>query len=168
LAHGAVETLVLDYLDVGAMARFFDAKKHGDLQKQATTESDSFFQIKAQIYANLAPRFERAAAPHQSNKVLALTTAILLFKLGYAAHCRADGVQVLGQLGEIWLDLAPFAAARWLLAQGYDPDRLLVVHLEGADHVMARAPLGAVAATPLVNTAKPVKHGTLEYFREMD
>jgi hypothetical protein len=82
LAHGAVETLVLDYLDVGAMARFFDAKKHGDLQKQATTESDSFFQIKAQIYANVAPRFEKAAALHQSNQVLALTTAILLFKLG--------------------------------------------------------------------------------------
>ena len=31
-AHGAVETLVLDYLDVGAMAGFFDVK-HGDLQK---------------------------------------------------------------------------------------------------------------------------------------
>jgi hypothetical protein len=40
------------------MARFFDAKKHGDRQKQATTESDSFLQIKAQIYANMAPRFE--------------------------------------------------------------------------------------------------------------
>ena len=82
LAHGAVETLVLDYLDVSAMARFFDAKKHGDLQKQATTESDSFSQIKIQIYANVAPRFEKAAALHQSNQVLALTTAILLFKLG--------------------------------------------------------------------------------------
>ena len=33
LAHGAVKTLVLDYLDVGAMGRFFDAKKHGDLPK---------------------------------------------------------------------------------------------------------------------------------------
>ena len=82
LAHGAVKTLVLDYLDVGAMGRFFDAEKHGDLQKQATTKSNSFFQIKAQIYANVAPRFEKAAALHQSNQVLALTTAILLFKLG--------------------------------------------------------------------------------------
>ena len=43
LAHGAVETPVLDYLDVGAMARFFDAKKHGDLQKQATTEFELVF-----------------------------------------------------------------------------------------------------------------------------
>jgi hypothetical protein len=34
------------------------------------------------IYANVAPRFEKAAAPHQSNQVLALTTASLLFKLG--------------------------------------------------------------------------------------
>ena len=74
--------LDLDYLDVGAMARFFDAKKQGDLQKQATTESDSFSQIKTQIYANVEPRFEKAAALHQSNQVLALTTAILLFKLG--------------------------------------------------------------------------------------
>jgi hypothetical protein len=64
------------------MARFFDAKKHGDLQKQATTESDSFSQLKTQIYANVAPRFEKTAALHQSNQVLALTTAILLFKLG--------------------------------------------------------------------------------------
>jgi hypothetical protein len=53
------------------MARFFDAKKHGDLQKQATTESDSFSQLKTQIYANVAPRFEKAAALHQSNQVLA-------------------------------------------------------------------------------------------------
>jgi hypothetical protein len=30
----------------------------------------------------VAPRFEKAAALHQSNQVLALTTAILLFKLG--------------------------------------------------------------------------------------
>jgi hypothetical protein len=72
------------------MARFFDAKKHGDLQKQATTESDSFFQIKAQIYANVAPRFEKAAALHQSNQVLALTTAILLFKLGLTAKARIE------------------------------------------------------------------------------
>ena len=43
LAHGAVKTLVLDYLHVGAMGRFFDAEKHGDLQKQATTESELVF-----------------------------------------------------------------------------------------------------------------------------
>ena len=43
---------------------------------------NSFSQLKTQIYANVAPRFEKAAALHQSNQVLALTTAILLFKLG--------------------------------------------------------------------------------------
>jgi hypothetical protein len=72
------------------MARFFDAKKHGDLQKQATTESDSFSQLKTQRYANVAPRFEKAAALHQSNQVLALTTAILLFKLGLTIAGRSS------------------------------------------------------------------------------
>ena len=38
---------------------------------------NSFSQLKTQIYANVAPRFEKAAALHQSNQVLALTTAIL-------------------------------------------------------------------------------------------
>jgi hypothetical protein len=72
-----------------------------------------------------------------------------------------DGAQVIYQLGDLWLDLAPFAAARSLVEQGYDPDRMMIVHLEGADYLMMRAPLGAVAATPLVNTAKPAKHGAL-------
>jgi hypothetical protein len=77
------------------MARFFDAKKHGDLQKQATTESDSFSQLKTQIYANVAPRFEKAAALHQSNQVLALTTAILLFKSGVGETVKEIPVRML-------------------------------------------------------------------------
>ena len=88
------------------MARFFDAKKHGDLQKQATTESDSFSQLKTQRYANVAPRFEKAAALHQSNQVLALTTAILLFKLGQAEQVAvgvgdqaADRPERVGAIG---------------------------------------------------------------------
>src|SRR6202035_4466824 len=107
LAHGAVETRVLDYLDVSAMARFFDAKKHGDLQKQATTESDSFSQIKIQIYANVAPRFEKAAALHQSNQVLALTTAILLFKLGLRLLHAGRRVAAVRSAGN-WAPAAPF------------------------------------------------------------
>lgn len=46
---------------------------------------------------------------------------------------------------------------RQLLEQGHNLDRLLIVHLQGADLDMMRAPLGAVAATPLVNAAAPVK-----------
>ena len=55
---------------------------------------NSFSQIKTQIYANVAPRFEKAAALHQSNQVLALTTAILLFKLGLTSvqAARVDDV----------------------------------------------------------------------------
>jgi hypothetical protein len=34
------------------------------------------------IYANVAPRFEKAAAPHQSNQVLALTTASFTVQVG--------------------------------------------------------------------------------------
>ena len=44
---------------------------------------------------------------------------------------------------EIYLDLAPFMAARFLLSQGYNPQRLLIVRLQGADYELLRAPLGA-------------------------
>ena len=58
-------------------------------KNRSSQNLNSFFQIKAQIYANVAPRFEKAAALHQSNQVLALTTAILLFKLGHAGGVRS-------------------------------------------------------------------------------
>jgi hypothetical protein len=71
--------------------------------------------------------------------------------------CWNDGEQLVHHIPEAWLDLVPFIAARLLLEHGCNLDRLLIVRLQGADLDMMRAPLGAVAATPLVNSAAPVK-----------
>ena len=43
-----------------------------------------------------------------------------------------------------------------LLADGYDPERQLIVRLQGADYDLLRAPLGCAAAQPLVNFDAPV------------
>ena len=43
-----------------------------------------------------------------------------------------------------------------LLADGYDPERQLIVRLQGADYDLLRAPLGCAAAAPLVNYDAPV------------
>ena len=51
--------------------------------------------------------------------------------------------------GLTYLDLAPFMAARFLLSQGYNPQRLLIVRLQGANYEPLRAPLAA--AMPKVN-----------------
>jgi hypothetical protein len=72
--------------------------------------------------------------------------------------CWADGGDLVWSVPYHCLDLLPFMIARILLEQGYDLERLLVVRLRGADFEMMRAPLGAVAATPLVNTLKPVRY----------
>src|SRR5450756_291841 len=61
LAHGAVDALVLDHLDVGATVGLFDAEEHSALPKHSITESDSGSTIKLIIYANVAPRFEKIA-----------------------------------------------------------------------------------------------------------
>ena len=79
--------------------------------------------------------------------------------------CWSDGDQLVHHLPECWLDLMPFLAARRLLEHGYDLKRLLIVRLHGAYLDMMRAPLGAVAATPLVNTAAPVKAATRCVYR---
>jgi hypothetical protein len=73
--------------------------------------------------------------------------------------CWCDGEPdstFLANIPESWLDLIPFMVARKLLEQGNNPDRLLIVRLRGADFDLMRAPLGVVAAPPLLNTAKPV------------
>lgn len=67
-----------------------------------------------------------------------------------------DGDLELAGIPEVYLDLIPFMLARKLLSLGYSARRLLVVRLQGADYEMVRAPLGAVAATPLVNVQAPV------------
>lgn len=79
--------------------------------------------------------------------------------LAYDA-CWADGDALLAAVPEVYLDLIPFMLARRLLEQGYNPQRLLLVRLSGADYELMRAPLGVVAAKPLLNTRKPVSHPT--------
>jgi len=67
---------------------------------------------------------------------------------------------------DIWLDMIPFMVARVLLSQGYNAKRPFIVHLLGADYDLCRSTLGAVAATPLVNTARPVTEPSTCVFRE--
>jgi hypothetical protein len=71
--------------------------------------------------------------------------------------CWVDGEEFLSGIPEQLLDLSAFMVARRLLAQGYNSQRLLVVHLHGADYDLMRAPLGAAAAPPLVNFAASLK-----------
>jgi len=76
-----------------------------------------------------------------------------------------DGDVQLDNIPEIWVDLIPFMIARKLLSQGCNPERLFIVRLEGADFDLMRAPLGAAAATPLVNTEEPVWQSTRHVYR---
>jgi hypothetical protein len=63
----------------------------------------------------------------------------------------ADGGEFWTNVPEIFLDLMPFAIARWLLHLDYDLERILVVRLHfpdwGDDREIIRAPLGALATT---------------------
>jgi hypothetical protein len=88
---------------------------------------------------------ELTASPHEKSS--------FLFKA-----CWDDGDDLVSNVPYCYLDLLPFMIARTLLEQGYNLERQLIVRLRGADFEMMRAPLGAVAATPLVNTAAPVKY----------
>jgi hypothetical protein len=82
--------------------------------------------------------------------------------------CWADGSPAMPiWIPEQWLDLTPFLAARFLLENGYPTQAELLVRLVGADRIMARAPLGALAATPLINFDTPVQEGTRELYRRV-
>jgi hypothetical protein len=70
----------------------------------------------------------------------------------------------LANIPDTWLDLIPYMAARKLLQQGYNPERLLIVKLRGADFDLVRLPLGVVAAPPLPNINKPVTKPTHCYW----
>jgi hypothetical protein len=83
----------------------------------------------------------------------------------YCAVWPDDGSVLLDRTRDIWLDMIPFLAARALLEQRYNPARTLIVHLQGADFELMRAPLGAVAAKPLVNMQAPVKEPARCLFR---
>jgi hypothetical protein len=61
-----------------------------------------------------------------------------------------------------WIDIISYMIARKLLDEGgYELDRELIVRLQGSDRELAHAPLGIVAATPLLNT-KPVTYSTYD------
>lgn len=68
----------------------------------------------------------------------------------------AAGEPIVSFIPEEMLDITPWMAARRLLIQGLDPDRMLVVRLVGADFEMLRCSLGIAAATPLPNVEHPV------------
>ena len=61
----------------------------------------------------------------------------------------------LTNIPEVLLDIIPYMVARKLLSHGNHPDRMLIVKLRGADFELMRAPLGILAATPVLND-KPV------------
>jgi hypothetical protein len=67
------------------------------------------------------------------------------------AWIDGEPLRPIENVPEILLDLTPFIAARKLLADGYHPERMLIIQLRGADFELMRAPLGIVAATPRLN-----------------
>jgi hypothetical protein len=86
----------------------------------------------------------------------------------YAAY-DAAGEPIVSFVAEELLDLVPWLAARRLLVQGLDPDRMLVVKLVGADYLMLHCTLGQAAATPLPNLEHPVfEPMTCMYRREIN
>ena len=69
----------------------------------------------------------------------------------------AAGEPIVSFIPEEMLDITPWMAARRLLIQGLDPDRMLVVRLVGADYRNVAIVLwGIAAATPLPNIEHPV------------
>ena len=63
----------------------------------------------------------------------------------------------LTNIPEVLLDIIPYVVARKLLSGGSYPER--IVKLRGADFELMHAPLGIVAATPVLND-KPVTEST--------
>jgi hypothetical protein len=66
----------------------------------------------------------------------------------------SNGSLVAKNIQESFLDLSGFLAARGLIQLGYDPDRLLIVRLEGSDTDLMRAPLGVAAAKPTLGVVQ--------------
>jgi hypothetical protein len=84
----------------------------------------------------------------------------------YAAFWPDGELFALLGIPEIWLDLAPFLAARILLEQGYNVAREFILRLEGADYELMRAPLGRVAATPVLSS-EPVTRPAHAFIAEV-
>jgi hypothetical protein len=66
--------------------------------------------------------------------------------------CNSDGDPLFAALPEVWVDLAPYLAARTPSEHGVSCDCTLIVRLQGADYDLAHNTIGALAATPIVNT----------------
>jgi hypothetical protein len=76
-----------------------------------------------------------------------------------------DGSPCIAYIPSSMLFLVGHMAACKLLAEGYDPDRHLLVRLRGADYDLISAPLGCAAAQPLVNYDKPVHEAASIVYR---
>jgi hypothetical protein len=83
----------------------------------------------------------------------------------FASWDDGEASRLLPGIPETMLDLAPYMMARLLLEQGYNPARLLIVRLAGADYELMRAPLGIVAAKPRLSTT-PVEQPTRAFRAE--
>jgi hypothetical protein len=78
-----------------------------------------------------------------------------------------DGTPALPiNVPEHFLDILPLMVARDLLMRGYSAKRLLVIKLHGSDRLLARAPLGAAAAPPIINSAAPVSEPSRQIYRK--
>jgi hypothetical protein len=81
--------------------------------------------------------------------------------VGKNGHARLEGLKLI----PLASSNTTARAARFLLSQGYNSQRLLIVRLQGADYELLRAPLGAAAAMPKVNVTAPVSQGTRSIFQ---
>jgi hypothetical protein len=83
----------------------------------------------------------------------------------YQYHVRYDAWQYraprndgsdkifLGNIPLSWIDIVSFMIARKLIDEGgYELDSDLIIKLQGSDRELMHAPLGIVAATPLLST----------------
>ncbi len=84
--------------------------------------------------------------------------------VGKNGHARLEGLKLI-PLASSNTTARDATAARFLLSQGYNSQRLLIVRLQGADYELLRAPLGAAAAMPKVNVTAPVSQGTRSIFQ---
>ena len=83
---------------------------------------------------------------------------------GKNGHAHLEGLKLI-PLASSNTTARDATAARFLLSQGYNSQRLLIVRLQGADYEQLRAPLGAAAAMPKVNVTAPVSQGTRSIFQ---
>jgi hypothetical protein len=82
--------------------------------------------------------------------------------VGKNGHARLEGLKLI-PLASSNTTARDATAARFLLSQGYNSQRLLIVRLQGADYELLRAPLAS--AMPVVN-ATPASQATRSIFHK--